>query len=246
MAPTTLVPPRRLSALLRSARKSSGVELIDLVAHSSWSIVELDDIEAGRRPLDSAELEEILRLYGVEPSRLVPERSRLVIDLDEGRIAVDQADMAVLEPGGVDVHGPDAILARYLALVYRLRGLPVGTALELREVDVDVLATALALDGDEIERRLCRLIDEESVVAADQRRLMRQLLVPVVGVVVGATAVGTLILVAEDDSAPAPDAVTTVVDDAAPRLADAAVEERSVPTDIGVGAAVEENPDAAP
>lgn len=258
MASTTLVPPRRLGALLRRARQAAGLELTDLVAESTLSLVELEDVEQGRRRLDSTQLEALLDLYGVEPTGLLPERARLVIDLDEGRISVDQTGVDVAEE-----RGPDAILARYLALVYRLRGLDIGTPIPLRDVDVELLATALVLDGSEVERRLQRLIEEESTVADAQRRIRRQFLVPLAGVVIGATAAGTVILVAEDDAPGAPDAVTTVVDEGLPRLADAAIVESpggtatglgpggtvegdpgpAVATDLGVGGAVERNPD---
>lgn len=214
---TSLVPPRRLGMLLRDARVAAGWELAALIEGTSLSVVELDDIEHGRRRVDEATLETLVRIYGIEDAGLVPERSRLVIDLDEGRIAVDRADLAV-DPAD----GPDAVLARYLALVYRLRDLPVGATLHFREVDIDVLATALALDGADIAGRLERLVRDESQVERDQQRIRRQLVLPLVGVVVAATTVGTIVLVVDDD--PAPD------------------DPPAVASDIGIGGAIEENP----
>jgi hypothetical protein len=93
---------------------------------------------------------------------------------------------------------PDAVLIRYLALVHRLRGEPVGTKLEIRELDVGVLATALELDEDEIETRLHRLMGDREAVRVSERGLRRRLLVPMAGVVVAVTAVGVLLLVADD------------------------------------------------
>ena len=239
MSPTTsLVPPRRLGALLRQARVAGGMALDELASQGSLSVVQLDDIEHGRGQLDEATLDDLVHLYGVEDAGLIPERSQLVIDLDEGRIAVNDAGVGVEH-----LQGPDAILARYLALVYRLRELPVGTAVQLRDVDLGVLSTALEIDSVDVEQRLRRLIEDESRVQEDQRRIRRQLLLPLVGVVVAATSVGTLVLVANPQAPPQPDAVTTVVD-AVPRVADAAVMDVVIETDIGNGGAVEENPES--
>lgn len=239
MAPTTtLVPPRRLGSLLRQARVASGRELADLSAVAGLSVVELDDVERGRRSLDEPTLTALVDAYGVDGAGLVPIRSQLVIDLDEGRIAVDQADV------GVDpAHGPDAVLIRYLALVYRLRSMPLGTAVPLRDVDLDVLSTALSLPADDVESRLQRLMRRGSEVEADQRRIRRQLLLPLVGVVIAATGVGTLVLVSDEAPAPGPVAVPSS-DAGAARIATAAIEEPvEIVTDIGNGGAVETNPE---
>lgn len=193
-------------------------------------------LEHGRRDLDEATLDTLVRICGVEDAGLVPKRSQLVIDLDDGRIAVNHTDLDV-DP----LSGPDAVLARYLALVYRLRDLPVGSKLHLRDVDIDVLSTALARQSDDVESRLLQLIADESDVAQDQKRIRRQLLMPLVGVVIAATAVGTLVLVAEQNDAmppPPPVATQTEVDIATP-----AIEEAPAGiADIGNGGAVEESP----
>ena len=232
---TSLVPPRRLGTLLRQARVASGLELAELAAGSELSLVELDDIEHGRGDLDAVSLTELTRLYGVDDSGLVPERTQLVIDLDEGRIAVSHADVDVAA-------GPDAILARYLALVYRLRGLPVGTPLHLRDVDLDVLSSALFVEAAEVERRLRRLMFDESEVARDQRRIRHQLVLPLAGVVIAATSIGILVLVTYEDIPRPPDAVATVVDTQPLGVADAALAETATAaTDLGRGAAVTDN-----
>lgn len=231
---TTLVPPRRLGGLLREARVTAGLELHDLIAGTALSVVELDDIECGRRDLDEATLNTLVHIYGVEEAGLVPSRSQLVIDLDEGRIAVSHTDLDV-DP----LAGPDAVLARYLALVYRLRGLEIGASLPLRDVDVEVLSTALELETADVEARLHRLIHEESTIERDQRRIRRQLLMPLVGVIVAATGIGTLVLVAEGE----PPAGAPVATGPATDIGTAAVQESSgVLADIGDGGVIEESP----
>lgn len=224
----SMVPPRRLGALLREARLTAGLALESL-ASEDLTVVDLDDIEHGRRLVDDELLQALVGLYGVEDAGLLPDRARLVIDLDEGRIAVDD--------DGVDADGvsdADAVLARYLALVYHLRELPIGSPIGLRDLDLDVLGTALALDTDDVSRRLTRLIAAEDVIARDQRRIRRRLLLPLVGVVIAAVTGGVLLLVAESGDEPGTSAEVDASGDGA--SANAA---RSVATDIGTGGAVE-------
>lgn len=230
----TLVPPRRLGTLLRQSRIAAGLELDELAARQSeLTVVDLDDLEHGRRIVDDSLLNRLVTLYGVEDAGLLPTRSQLVIDLDEGRIAVDQSDVST-----EGLTGPDAVLARYLALVYHLRDLPLGSPIGLRDLDLEVLSTALEIETVDVEQRLKRLMSEEDAIAADQRKIRRRMLMPLVGVVIAACSAGVLILVA--DSEPAPDPATDQTADAdvsMPALGAVTVE-----TDIGNGGAVAEAP----
>ncbi|MEM8706127.1 MAG: helix-turn-helix transcriptional regulator [Actinomycetota bacterium] len=233
----TLVPPRRLGGLLRQTRVAAGLELQDLAGGVGLTVVDLDDIEHGRRLIDDDLLGRLAALYGIERAGLLPERSQLVIDLDEGRVAIDDQD--AVAPG--EPHGADAILARYLALVYHLRELPLGTKIGLRDADVDVLATALGLEPHDIESRLFALMADEDTVALDQQRIKRRVLMPLVGVVIAAVSSGVLLLVAdtEDGDSTGPVATeTTPAGEASMTDVGAAI----VATDIGVGGAVELNP----
>jgi transcriptional regulator with XRE-family HTH domain len=238
MAPTTsLVPPRRLGALLRQSRLKAGWELSAVARGSGLSVVELDDIEHGRRDLDETDLPALVAAYGIEDAGLVPTRSQLVIDLDEGRIAVNQTDTDIGPSSG-----PDAVLTRYLALVYRLREIPLGTPIELREVDLGVLSSSLTLAPVDVEDRLHRLMEARSDVERDQRRIRRQLLLPLVGVVIAATGIGTLVLVADRGEDPV-SPPTGSVEVGTARIATPAIEEAvAVETDLGNGGAVEVNP----
>ena len=239
ISPTTsLVPPRRLGTLLRHARVTSGLELSALTAESGLTVVDLEDIECGRRDLDEQTMKALMRAYGIEDAGLIPERSQLIIDLDEGRIAVNHSDLDV-----APASGPDAVLARYLALVYRLRDMPLGTQLHLRDVDVGVLSTALELGNNDIESRLHRLMAQESTIEQDQRRIRRQLLLPLVGVLIAATGIGTVVLIAQPNVAPSPVTTVAAVDLGATRIAKPVIEEApTIITDIGNGGAVETNP----
>ncbi len=236
-----LVPPRRLGSLLRQARVAGGMDLDELAARGEFGPVDLDDIEEGRRSVDDPTLARLLSLYGIEDTGLLPERPRLVIDLDSGRIAVDQADITVGETTDTD-----AVLTRYLALVYRLRDLPLGTPIQLRDVDLDVLSTALEIESSDIEFRLERLMGQKDALRSDQRNLRRRLLVPLAGVMVAATAVGVLVLVSQNSNEIAPvgtDTPTTrVVTDLGSGGAVLDNPAARVVTDVGNGGAVESNP----
>ena len=85
----TLVPPRGLGNLLRDARLDAGAELEDVAARAQGlSVVDLDDIEHGRRMVDDPTIEQLSALYGVSRDTLIPARARLVIDLDQGHIHI--------------------------------------------------------------------------------------------------------------------------------------------------------------
>jgi len=183
-----------------------------------------------------------VELYGVEDAGLMPTRSRLVIDLDENRIAVDDAEVTV-----EGVSGPDAVLARYLALVYRLRDLPLGTPLALRDIDLDVLSVSLKIDSEEVASRLKRLMVQKDEVARDQKRIRRRLLLPLVGVVIAASSAGGLVLVAEVEPAPGPTPAPTLGVETdlgnGAAVVSASDSATDIDIDIGAGAAVVENSD---
>ncbi|MCU0274209.1 MAG: helix-turn-helix domain-containing protein [Acidimicrobiales bacterium] len=237
----TLVPPLRLGRLLRSRRETAGRSLGDLAAQGPGvSVALLEDIEAGRVDLSEAELARIAPLYEVDLAHVLPQRMQLVIDLDAGRLSVTGADASgVLLPG----EEAEQVLVRYLALLYALRGMPVGTPLPLRRLDLDVLADALALRTDEVHDRLRDLmLQSDDRVRQSARGLRRRLVVPLAGILVAVTAAGSLLFVAEDGVAPVggmlePSAVVTV--DEAPlegvepvevELGDAVVAERDPAT----------------
>lgn len=233
----TLVPPRRLGALLRQSRLAGSITL-ETLATPELTVVDLDDIEHGRRLVDDVMLGRLVTLYGVEDANLLPARSQLVIDLDEGRVAIDDAG---LDTG--DFSGPDAVLARYLALVYHLRELPLGSPIALRDLDLDVLSTALEMKTEDVSERLLGLMDDEDAIARDQKRIRRRMLLPLVGVVIAAVSGGALLLVAESDEAPEPTRGAAQANTTAREVAPDAAAERAVRTDIGPGGAVLENPD---
>jgi transcriptional regulator with XRE-family HTH domain len=191
----------------------------------------LGEVENGTFDLTDRDVAILSDAYGVQTRELVPARSRLVIDLDEGTVAVAEQVRAFVSDD------PDQVLTRYLSLVYALRGLPPGTPVPLRDLDLAVLGQALRMGAGEVEARLVGLMqDPEQRVGTTTRDLRKRLVVPAAGLLVAVTAVGALVLITRDGDRA--DAGTTP----AP-----AVEETVVAPPVSVGpATVIEAGDAAP
>jgi len=186
-----LIPPVRLGRLLRQRREELGWSLAELADIHGLDNADLDAIEAGVRLLDESSVALVEEVYGVEHGSIVPKRAELVIDVDEGTIAAAEHEVGV-----DDVSHHEQVLTRYLALVYALRGLPVGSAITFRDIDLAVLGQALAEGTDGIEHRLRSLLSEQHPELRSTSRLFRRAaVVPVAGLLVGLTAVGGLVLV---------------------------------------------------
>jgi transcriptional regulator with XRE-family HTH domain len=201
-APLVLVPPRRLGALLRDERAARGRTVDEVASASAFSATDLIAVESGDRDLTDAELTALLGAYGVTADDLVPERAKLVVDLDEH----------VLSAGGEartlagEAPTADQVLASYLSLVYTLRHATPGSPIVLRDADIEVLARALDLARASVTERLHALmIDPDGEVHHRSRLLRGRVLVPLAGIVVAATTIGALVLVQGDD----PETITT-------------------------------------
>ena len=152
------------------------------------------------------------------------ERLPLVLDLAGGVMGSGAVEISTV---GLD--SPDQILARYLAFVYNLRGLPVGSRIDFRGVDLEVLSEVLSLDVDVVVSRLEWFIEEESAVRGELRR-RRWRLLPVGVVVLGVCVAGVV------GGSSGGSSVGVGVD-----VSTAAVVSVDVVTDVGAGGAVEFN-----
>jgi hypothetical protein len=188
----TTVPLRRLGVLLRDARLAAG-EALDAVAARSdgrFDVLALIDVEAGQHHLTDDDVTALLANYRADPGDLLASRSTLVIDLQEGTVAAGSWSTS-FPP---DADDPDEVLSRYLALLYEMRGLEPGTAIPLRNLDISVLSSALALPAPIVHERLVVMMEPGDLRVQRSRRLLRRrVLVPAAGLVVAATTVGVLI-----------------------------------------------------
>ena len=199
--PALLVPPVRLGRLLHQAREAQGRTPSDLARGCGLAYDEawFSELEAGRVTLDEPLVKWVSALYGVDAGELAPSRSHLIIDLDEGVIAAGARSVPL--PGGHHAPRFEQVLTNYLALVYLLRGVDVGTPIPLREIDIDVLAHSLQRNRRDVQSSLGRLVSSESTaVSTRSSQLRRRVIVPVAGILVGLTAVGGLLLVRATDS----------------------------------------------
>ncbi len=239
-SPALLVPPVRLGRLLGEARVANGEGVDDLVRRCGLAFDEefFTRVELGRAELDEPLVRWLAELYGVSVGQLVPVRSELIIDLTEAQMSVGERHVPLT---GAE---PDQILTNYLALVYALRGLPVGSPIPLRHGDVRVLGEALDRSPRAITHSLGRLMDTDTAgVQVRARGLRRRVVVPLAGILVGVTAVGGLLLVRSPDAraadpptAPADLPELGVAEAVPAQIGDAAVMERSSPSEPGVQA----------
>lgn len=224
LPPELLVPPKRLGTLLAQARLAGGFSLVEAsdALGERFSSVQLLEVETGRRPVLDPDLVTLTELYGIATTDLIPDRSQLVIDLDEGLLGVGERQVQL----GVETPGRDDVLAQYLAMVYAMRDLRPGSQVPLRTPDMEVLATALSTPPDQLEDELRRMMADAGVVEPRLQRLRGRVLIPAIGVVVAATTAGMLLLVSNtSDATPASEdpAAAVVVDT---EIGDAVVQER--------------------
>ena len=244
-----LVPPRRLGQLLASARVQGGYSL-DEAAHAMgphWSSLALLEIETGHRPVLAQDLLALTRLYGIETSTLIPARSHLMVDLDERLIEVGDRS-SQLEGEIVE---RQEVLTRYLTMVYAMRDVRPGQSVPLRLPDLEVLSDVLGTPRRQVEDELHALMATSSETLGKRAgRLRGRILVPVLGVVVAATAVGTLLLVSDDGAADVRTVPGAAVEESGDRGAPAddagAGTQSEVPTEIGDAVVQERNPDGTP
>lgn len=195
-----LVPPRRLGQLLAGARISQGFSLDEAAWElgPKWSSLSLLEIETGHRLATDADLRSLADFYGIVTDSLIPERSKLQLDLTEGVLS---AGHHATKLGADKVHRRD-VLSSYLSMVYVMRDIKPGHAVPLRLEDLDTLSIALEAPRRSIEDELrLMMVNEVGNLGRRTSRLRGRLLVPIIGVVVAVTVAGTLLLVSEDSGA---------------------------------------------
>lgn len=208
-------PPERVGNLLAMARTRRGLTLEEVSAALSrkLSMHDVLSIEEGRMRVQPSRFRELSELYGIDPDALVPPRSQLILDLNEGFIRAGD-DMALLS----DDAGSDQVLRRYLHLVYRMRAAEPSEVLALRHADIDALASALKIPSAEVAEALRSLMGE---VSQDEglRRRRNAILLGIAIAAVAALALAWAALSGDGSSGSQPTtppvSTTTTVPDAA-------------------------------
>ncbi len=200
-SPLALLPPHRLGVLLASARTQRDISLEDVGARSALGAEELAAVEAGDRRLTESEIDVVLAAYGIDPDDLVPSRSRVILDLDSGELLVADETIRLHSQAPT----PDEVLAAYLSVVYTLRQTTPGSAIVLRDFDVSVLSRVLELSEPDVEARLAGLmVGPSDDVSLLTRLLKSKIVLPLVGAVAVATALGTVLVIRADDPVTTP------------------------------------------
>lgn len=223
LPPELLLPPKRLGGLLAGARVASGFSLDDAARRlgRSWTTLDLLEVETGRRPVLDPDIKVLTELYGIPTTDLIPERSHLVVDLTEGTMA---AGDRIVTFAGDEVERRE-VLGQYLAMVYSMRDVRPGTAVPLRTPDLEILEGVLSVPRAQVEAELRDLmVHHGELVEPRLARLRGRILIPVIGVVVAATAAGMLLLVADSDASQPDDGDTPVTVET--EIGDAVVQER--------------------
>lgn len=191
MQPQTLVPPGRLGALLIKQRNELGCTVADLAARSDrFRTLDLDRLERGAADLDEYDIGAVMDLYGLDLSSGSYARSELVVDLGTGQIGTRETSLAF------EGRAADVVLERYVSLLYLLRDVPVGADLALRANDVDTLTAALERSSDQLLADVEAIINDQRTVDRT-RHLSRRRRVLQAGLLVGASLVGSLVIVGD-------------------------------------------------
>ncbi len=211
------MPPERLGALLRAARKRRGVNRRDAAKAAGTTKAKLRRYERGDAAVPAGVCARLAECYGDDLTAHVP--LRVPLHVAAGELAVGDTR----QPVGTDLAD---VLAGYIDIVQRLRSVSPGDPLSLRTADIMALAGALGRDRDTIEQRIAEVL---GCTPLEARRLhgellRRKVILPVAGLAAGMAAFAGVAYAAQSPSsgrietqtiaATAPTTSTTV---AAPR-----------------------------
>jgi transcriptional regulator with XRE-family HTH domain len=175
------MPPERLGALLRSARKRRGMTRKQAAAAAGTTPGKLRGYERGDKTVPAGVCAQLAECYGEDLTAHVP--LRMPLQLADRQLQIGDSR----HPVGPHPHD---VLADYVDIVHRLRDSEPGDPLALRSADIVALAGALGVDRDEIETRIADVL---GCTRAEARRLhgellRRKVILPVAGLAAGMAA----------------------------------------------------------
>ncbi|MCU1465839.1 MAG: Helix-turn-helix domain [Actinomycetia bacterium] len=175
------MPPERLGALLRSARKRRGMTRKQAAAAAGTTPGKLRRYERGDKTVPAGVCAQLAECYGNDLTAHVP--LRMPLQLAGRHLQIGDTR----HPVGSQ---PQDVLAGYVDIVHRLRDSEPGDPLALRSADIVALAGALGVDRDEIEARIADVL---GCTRAEARRLhgellRRKVILPVAGLAAGMAA----------------------------------------------------------
>ena len=197
-----LIPPGRLGPVAAQARAAWGLTPAEITRSTQGLISprELRLLESGRLAPTDEQVQALFRVLGIALEEILPARVRLEIDRTQGRLVAGSSVTHVL---------PDAteeqLCSRYLCLVYALRRVRAGTFVVPRMDDLDVLAETLQLNAATVRLRLESMMrHHRDELRVGVRSLAGRAALPGLGLLVGMTALGALLMVEAQPLSAAP------------------------------------------
>ena len=163
------IPPERLGALLRAGRKRRGWKRKHVAAIAHVNANKLRAYEKGEEPVPPEVCARLAEIYGESLTAHVP--LRVAPPIAQG----DTED----------------VIAQYVALVRRLRGVRNGRSFPLRANDLAALSATLEIDSDIIEERIVAALgcSRDEARSLHRELLSRRVVLPVAGLAAGLIAV---------------------------------------------------------
>ncbi len=189
------MPPERLGALLRAARKRRGLKRKAAATAAGTTAAKLRRYEQGDEAVPADVCARLAECYGDDLTAHVP--LRVPPQVDGTTLAVGEIERTV----GPDV---DDVIAGYIDIVRRLRNTGPGDPLALRTVDIVALAGALGRDRDVMEQRIAEVL---GCSRTEARRLhgellRRKVILPVAGLAAGMAVFAGVAYAAQSPSTP--------------------------------------------
>jgi transcriptional regulator with XRE-family HTH domain len=181
------LPPERLGQLLRDGRKRRGWKRKHVAAIAHVNVDKLRAYEKGEEPVPAEVCTRLAELYGESLTAHVP--LRVAPPIEQG----DTND----------------VLAQYVALVRRLRGVRNGDTFPLRANDLAALSAALELDTDTVEQHIVDALgcSRDEARSLHRELLSRRIVLPVAGLAVGLVALAGVHAASAPTAGAAPAAV---------------------------------------
>src|SRR5450759_4278013 len=159
--------PKDVGRNLRHVRKQQGLSRGAAARSAGLTRRELAQYERGKVEVPESDLWCLAGSCGVDVSELLPRREPLRVSPDLSTISTGDTIRHLRGPAE-----PDGLLRDYLAMIYELRNLPLGSPVPLRQPDLTALADALGGTPDSIEHRLVEIIGASTEEAARIRAMI--------------------------------------------------------------------------
>ena len=195
--PHSLVPFARLGAALFRHRSRRGLALGELVrtAEHRWSTERLEALERGEAALDDGAVAEVVELYGL-PETSWNRPGRLALMLDRTTVSgFSSSGLSVPDPGFLGGAIPLDRAQRWLAVRTLAAAIIAGVDLCTESFALDPFAEGAGLAPGNAAGCLMAVLEQDSAAIRHEIDAMAgRTVVPGVGVAVGTTPSGTLML----------------------------------------------------